>query len=192
MVKAYFDGKLDENNASIISLTGVTDSYLNNPNFGYIANFLPMVSYNEKALSELLSKENIDCTTIYFKNRLLRAKSWLEKYGNSKIKVLDNFNEDYYKELTDEEKSWVNSTLNVLEEDFKTSQELQTELFAIVKNGDEDQKELKNKQKRYFQIIYNLILGEDNGPKMGLLLSAMPYDVIKSKLQKPKSKTLNM
>ena len=192
MVKAYFDGKLDENNASIISLTGVTDSYLNNPNFGYIANFLPMVSYNEKALSELLSKENIDCTTIYFKNRLLRAKSWLEKYGNSKIKVLDNFNEDYYKELTDEEKSWVNSTLNVLEEDFKTSQELQTELYAIVKNGDEDQKELKNKQKRYFQIIYNLILGEDNGPKMGLLLSAMPYDVIKSKLQKPKSKTLNM
>ena len=62
-----------------------------------------MVSYNEKALSELLSKENIDCTTIYFKNRLLRAKSWLEKYGNSKIKVLDNFNEDYYKDLTDEE-----------------------------------------------------------------------------------------
>ena len=52
--------------------------------------------------------------------------------------------------------------------------------------------ELKNKQKRYFQIIYNLILGTDNGPKMGLLLSAMPYDVILSKLQKPQVKKLGL
>ena len=80
----------------------------------------------------------------------------------------------------------------VSKNEYETSQELQSALFAIVKNGEEDQKELKNKQKRYFQIIYNLILGTDNGPKMGLLLSAMPYDVILSKLQKPQVKKLGL
>ncbi len=192
MVKAFFEGKLDENNSDIISLTGVTKDYLNNPNFGYIANFLPMVSYNEIALSKLLSKENIDCNTPYFKSRLLRAKNWLEKYDNNKLKVLDSFNSDYYDTLNDTEKAWIKNTLDVLNDEYETSQELQSALFAIVKNGEEDQKELKNKQKRYFQIIYNLILGTDNGPKMGLLLSAMPYDVILSKLQKPQVKKLGL
>lgn len=190
MVKAYFEGKLDDKNSSIISLTGVTNAYVNNPNFGYIANFLPMVSYNEEVLAKLLSKENIDCTTLYFKNRLLRATNWLEKYGNSKIKVLDEFNQEYYDTLNNEEKEWLKNTLNVLQNEYKTIQDLQSDLYAIVKNGIEDLKELKNKQQRYFQIIYNLILGKDNGPKLGLLLSAMNYDIVVSKLQSPKQKNI--
>ncbi|MBQ2946616.1 MAG: lysine--tRNA ligase [Bacilli bacterium] len=190
MVKAYFEGKLDDKNSSIISLTGVTSGYVNNPNFGYIANFLPMVSYKEEALAKLLSKENIDCSTLYFKNRLLRATNWLEKYNNSKIKVLDEFNQEYYETLSDEEKEWLEKTLVVLQNEYETTQDLQTDLYAIVKNGIEDSKELKNKQRRYFQIIYNLIIGKDNGPKMGLLLSAMDYEVVKSKLQKSKEKKL--
>lgn len=190
MVKAYFEGKLDEKNASIISLTGVTNGYVNNPNFGYIANFLPMVSYNEETLAKLLSKENIDCNSLHFKNRLLRAKCWLEKYNNSKINVLDHFNQDYYETLSDEEKKWLRDTLVVLQNEYETTQDLQADLYAIVKNGTEDPKELKNKQKRYFQIIYNLILGKDNGPKMGLLLSAMDYSLVSSRLKSESVKKL--
>lgn len=190
LVNSYFEGKLDDKNSSIISLTGVTNDYVNNPNFAYIANFLPMVSYNEEALAKLLNKENIDCNTLYFKNRLLKAINWLEKYDNSKIKVLDEFNQDYYESLTTEEKEWLKNTLVVLQNEYNTTQDLQGNLYSIVKNGTDDPKELKNKQRRYFQIIYNLVLGKDNGPKMGLLLSAMDYDVVLSKLQKPKQKTL--
>lgn len=183
MVKTYFEGKLDSKNASILSLTGVKPSYLSNPNFGYIANFLPMVSYNENALVKLLSKENIDCNTIYFKNRLLRAKCWLEKYNNSKINIIEAFNQEFYDTLTEEEKNWLKNTLLVLKNNYESTQDLQNDLYAIVKNGKEESKELKNKQKRYFQIIYNLLLGQDRGPKMGLLLSAMDYDLITSRLQ---------
>lgn len=192
MVKVYFEGKLDSKNSSILSLTGVKSSYLNNPNFGYIANFLPMVNYNEEALAKLLSKENIDCNSIYFKNRLLRAKCWLKKYNNSKINIIEEFNQDYYDSLTEEEKDWLKSTLSVLQNNYKTTQELQTDLYAIVKKGNEEPKELKNKQKRYFQIIYNLLLGQNSGPKMGLLLSAMDYDLISSRLQKGSIKKLTM
>lgn len=190
MVKAYFEGKLDDKNASVLSLTGVNASYLNNPNFGYIANFLPMVSYNEDALAKLLNKENIDCSTIYFKSRLLRARCWLEKYNNSKINVLEEFNQEFYDTLTDEEEEWLKMTLSVLKNEYESTQDLQTDLYAIVKTGNDDPKELKARQKRYFQIIYNLILGQSSGPKMGLLLSAMDYDLVASKLQKVKTKKL--
>ena len=190
MVNAYFEGKLDDKNASVLSLTDVNASYLNNPNFGYIANFLPMVSYNEDSLTKLLSKENIDCSTIYFKNRLLRARCWLEKYNNSKINVLEEFNQEFYDTLTDEEKEWLKMTLSVLKNEYASTQDLQNDLYAIVKTGNDDSKELKARQKRYFQIIYNLILGQSSGPKMGLLLSAMDYELIASKLQKVKTKKL--
>ena len=190
LVKAYFEGKLDNKNASILSLTGVKVNYLNNPNFAYIANFLPMVNYNETALAKLLSKDNINCNTIYFKNRLLRARCWLEKYNNSKINILEEFNQDYYDTLTEEEREWLKKTLIILQNSYETTQELQADLYAVVKNGNEEPKELKSKQKRYFQIIYNLLLGQNSGPKMGLLLSAMDYDLIYSRLQNKDAKKL--
>lgn len=190
MVNLYFDGKLDRMNSSILSLTDVKSDYINNPNFGYIANFLPMVNYNEDLLVKLLSKENINCSSLYFKNRLLRAKCWLEKYNNSKINILNQFNEDYYSTLTDEEKNWLNITLIVLQNDYKTIQELQTSLYAIVKNDTDSIEEIKSKQKKYFQIIYNLIIGKDNGPKLGLLLSSIDYDLIASRLSKSKVKKI--
>lgn len=190
MVKAYFEGKLDDRNASVLSLTGVNTNYLNNPNFGYIANFLPMVNYNEEALAKLLSEENIDCSTIYFKNRLLRARCWLEKYNNSKINVLDEFNQEFYDTLTCEEKEWLKMTISVLKNEYNSTQELQTDLYSIVKTDNDNPKELKARQKRYFQIIYNLILGRNSGPKIGLLLSAMDYELIVSKLQTEKEKQL--
>lgn len=149
-----------------------------------------MVNYNETALAKLLSKDNIDCNTIYFKNRLLRARCWLEKYNNSKINILEEFNQDYYDTLTEEEREWLKKTLIILQNSYETTQELQADLYAVVKNGNEAPKELKSKQKRYFQIIYNLLLGQNSGPKMGLLLSAMDYDLIYSRLQNKDAKKL--
>jgi len=184
MVKAYYNGNLDEKNASIISLIGVPEHYVQNPDFGSIANFLPMVNYKKEVLEELLKKENIDCSTIHFESRLLRATNWLEKYNNKKISVVNEFNDDFYSTLTEEEIEWIRKTLEILTRNFETTQELQNELYAVVKEDDSDDKRTKEKQKRYFQILYNMILGQDRGPKMGLLLSSLEYDVLKRTLHK--------
>lgn len=184
LVKAYFEGKLDANNSSILSLVGVTKNYINNPDFGTIANFLPMVNYNINYLINLLSKENIDCYTDQFKGRLLRATNWLNKYGNSKYNIRELFNEEYYNTLTDEEKGWIEQTYIILQENYDTTHDLQEELYAIVKNKNEieDQNQVKIKQRKYFEIIYNMILGENKGPKMGLLLFALDKDIINNLL----------
>ena len=43
-------------------------------------------------------------------------------------------------------------------------------------------KELKQTQKRYFQILYNMLLGKDQGPKLGLFLMAIDKQKIKNLL----------
>ena len=103
----------------------------------------------------MLEKENIDCNSIYFKNRLLRAKNWLKEYKNERISLLEEFNEKYYETLNDVEKSWLCDTLDILQNDFATTEDLQAELYSIVKKQTSDSKEIKILQKRYFKILYN-------------------------------------
>ena len=58
-------------------------------------------------------------------------------------------------------------------------EELQKELYSVVKTKDLSEEELKSTQKRYFQILYNLLLGTSKGPKLGLFLLALDKDKVK-------------
>ena len=67
---------------------------------------------------------------------------------------------------------------------FETTDELQAELYGVVKKETDDPKEIKKLQKRYFQVLYNMMLGKDNDSKMGLFLSTMDYNNIEQRLKK--------
>ena len=85
-------------------------------------------------------------------------------------------------ELNDLEKEWLNKTVLLLDEEYETTDDLQTALYAVVKDGILADKELKQTQKRYFQILYNMLLGMDQGPKLGLFLMAIDKEKIKALL----------
>lgn len=182
-VKAYYEGTLDDKNKETLALIGVPEDYLNYPSFNYLATFLPMVSYDVDKLKVLLAKDGIDCESEYFYERLERAKYWVETYGvDYQIKLLEEKNLDYYNSLTNEEKSWIEKTIDIMDKDYQSSDDLQTDLYAVVKDGKLADNELKTVQKRYFQILYNLLLGLDKGPKLGLFLSAISKENIKKLL----------
>jgi lysyl-tRNA synthetase, class I len=182
-VKQYFNGTIDEKNKSIISLTNVTEDYLNNPSFNYMAAFLPMVNYNVDMLKQLLQKENIDCENTYFNDRLDLARNWVESYGKDyQIRLVNAKNDGYYVNLTDIEKDWIKETVMLLDSDYSSSDELQTLLYAVAKVGLSDEKEIKDCQRRYFQILYNLLLNSDKGPKIGLFLMAISKEKVKELL----------
>ena len=141
-----------------------------------------MVNYNIESLKMLLRKENIDCDNIYFQDRLLKSIMWLKKYDNSKTKILDKFNEEYYNTLNEKEKNWLDQTIKVLEKNIDNTQNLQAELYAVVKS-DSNTSNFKDNQKRYFQIIYNMLLGQDKGPKLGLLLCTIDSETLKPRLE---------
>ena len=182
-VKAYYEGTLDEKNKEILELIDVPKEYLNYPGFSNLATFLPMVNYDVDKLKKLLVKDGIDCESEYFCERLERAKYWVETYGvDYQVKLLDSKNIEYYESLTSEEKSWVEKTISIMEGEYASSDDLQTELYAVVKDGILADDVLKSAQKRYFQILYNMLLGLDKGPKLGLFLSAINNDIIKKLL----------
>ena len=81
-VKLYFNGNIDEKNKSILELTNVKEEYLNNPNFSYLATFLPIVNFDINLLKELLSKEDIDVNSKEFMERLELATHWVNNYGS--------------------------------------------------------------------------------------------------------------
>lgn len=183
LVKLYFDDSIDEKNKNILDLTNVKKSYLNNPNFSYLATFLPIVNYDTNLLKELLTKENIDVNSKQFKQRLELAQNWVMNYGaDYQVNLLTERNNKFYNTLSDLEKNWLAQTIKLLDNNYETTNDLQTALYNIVKDGILADKELKQAQKRYFQILYNMLLGKDKGPKLGLFLMAFDKNQIKSLL----------
>ena len=182
-VKLYFNGNIDEKNRSILDLTNVKKEYLNNPSFSYLATFLPIVNFDIDLLKELLSKENINVNTKEFRQRLELATNWVNNYGaDYRVNLLTERNNEYYESLSSLEKEWLDNTKMLLNQSYSTTNDLQTALYAVVKDDTLVDKELKQEQKRYFQILYNMLLGTDQGPKLGLFLMAIDKEKIKALL----------
>lgn len=178
-VKLYFDNNIDEKNKEILDLTNVKPNYLKYPNFSYLASFLPIVNYDTKLIKNLLSKENIDVNTKEFDERLEKAKYWVTNYGlDYQYNLLTDKNISYYNTLSNIEKEWLNKTIPILNKNYNTIDELQTDLYSVVKDGILEGKELKQTQKRYFEILYNMLLGQSTGPKLGLFLTAIDKEKI--------------
>ena len=173
-VKLLYEDRIDEGNKEILYFTGVEKDYVNYPNFSNLATFLPMVNFNENLLANLMHKDNIDTNSIYYKERLERAKFWVENYGKEyQVNLLTEKNVEFYDTLNEDEKSWVRKTLEILDEEHATSEELQQELYNVVKYISIEPQDLKKNQKRYFEILYNLLLGKSQGPKLGIFLLAI-------------------
>ena len=131
----------------------------------------------------MLAKENIDTTTEQFYSRLKLAEYWVNNYGaDYQVNLLSDRNSNYYDGLSSLEKEWLDKTKILIDENFNTTDELQTALYDVVKDGVLADKELKQAQKRYFQVLYNMLLGVDQGPKLGLFLMAVEKDKIKELL----------
>ena len=178
-VKAYFEGTIDEGNKEFIELCGVTKDYLDNPSFSNLATFLPIVNFNEDLLAKLMAKEGVDTKSKLYKERLARAKYWVTNYGEEyQVNVLKEQNVEFYKTLNDEEKGWIKKTIELMKENYETTTDLQNTLYAVVKTPDLNPEDLKKVQKRYFEILYNLLLGESRGPKLGLFLTALGKETV--------------
>lgn len=183
-VKMYFENRIDEGNKTILDFTKVEKSYLNYPNFSYLATFLPIVNFNTDLLGKLMERENTDISSPYYKERLERAKFWVEKYGKEyQVNLLTEKNEEFFNNLNDEEKIWVSKTIELLDNTYENSDQLQTDLYAVVKYLNLEPQELKKSQKRYFEILYNLLLGLNQGPKLGIFLLAVEKEKLVSLLK---------
>ena len=107
----------------------------------------------------------------------------MSNYGEEyQVNILKEKNFEFYNTLTEEEKGWLTKTIELMDQNFATTTDLQNALYAVVKTPELNPDDLKKVQKRYFEILYNLLLGASRGPKLGLFLTALGKDKVTNML----------
>ncbi len=136
-----------------------------------ISAFAPIVNFDLDMLVELLNKMGDTCTREQIEDRFNRISFWLQNYCPESIsKLLDEVNTEFANSLNDEERGWVKKLVAEIKSKDLTQEEMQTLLYDIPKiNGEPD----KTRQRRFFEIVYNLLLGKSKGPRLYLFLTAI-------------------
>ncbi|MEM7819925.1 MAG: lysine--tRNA ligase [Candidatus Aenigmatarchaeota archaeon] len=104
--------------------------------------------------------------------RLLLAKKWSEKYApeDIKIKLNEQIPKDFLEKLTINEKNAISMLINELKKELSEA-ELQSKIYDIARANNIE-------PKRFFQIMYQLLLNKDSGPRLGPFIMIIGKDKI--------------
>ncbi len=178
MYNLYKSGEADEVVTRIMQMAlSARPDYKNCPvSAKDIAAFAPIVNFDIDLLVELLNKIGTPCTKEDIAERFEKISYWLKNYSPESIStLLEKQNTEFYNTLNDEEKGWIVRLVDELKAKDLTPEEMQALLYEIPKiNGEQD----KARQKRFFEVVYNLLLGKDKGPRLYLFLAAVDKDKI--------------
>lgn len=146
-----------------------------------ISAFAPIVNFDLDLLVELLNKIGETCTKEQIAERFEKISYWLKNYSPESIStLLLEQNKEFFATLNDEEKGWIASLVSNIESKDFTTDEMQALLYEIPKlNGEQD----KARQKRFFEVVYQLLLGKSKGPRLYLFLTAVDKNQILSLLK---------
>ena len=139
-----------------------------------------IVNFNVPMLETMFEKIGQDYKYEQFKDRLERAKYWLENCSPENVnKLRETRNWEVYNTLNDSAKKQIEMLHSYLAKGGYTLDELNTELYAIPKRcieGEVTDKELKTIQGAFFKTVYQLIMDKEKGPRLYLFLYAVDVD----------------
>ena len=130
----------------------------------------------EARVTEMKGSTLTDADKAEIAHRVEAAQRWLEMAAPEQY--IYQIQEEIPSDLQlDEEQREALGRIADLIEAGKRDEELQTALFAVVKD------ELGVQPKKVFQAIYQSLLGRDSGPKAGTFLSALDTDMVVSRFR---------
>ena len=177
MYDAVASGTADDYTKDIMFYTEVPNRKVATVPMGLLVQLGSVVDFNPKMLEVVFEKIGTPYKYEDFKDRVERAKFWLEECSPENTNhLLKKRNWDVYNELNDEEKEEIKELYNYLQKGGYTLDELQTELYAIpkrVRKISDDSKELKTLQGAYFKNVYKLLINKEKGPRLYLFLFAI-------------------
>lgn len=96
------------------------------------------------------------------KRRITCARNWLDRYAPDDFKfvVRNEFNKEYYNSIGKKEKDALTKLANVLAS-YKgsSSDDLSSKIFEVAKGPELD-------TKKFFAVVYNMLIGKNQGPKL--------------------------
>jgi lysyl-tRNA synthetase class 1 len=93
--------------------------------------------------------------------RLIYSKNWIEKYApvELRIQINEHAPEEIKEKLNDDEKMALRLMIEELNNE-SNEEELQSHIYQIARQNAVE-------PKRFFQLMYQIILNRDNGPRLG-------------------------
>lgn len=178
--KMYNDiknGTADEKTKAIMELATVEGKDLSTVPMGLIVQLGSVVNFNLKMLEVVFEKIGTPFKYEEFKDRLERAKYWLEKCSPQDMnKLRTTRNWQIYETLDEKERQEIAELYDYLKSSAYNLNELQTELYAIpkrVRGLTTEDKELKAHQGAFFKNVYKLLIDKEKGPRLYLFLYAI-------------------
>ncbi len=182
MYQKYRDGSADEIERRImeLSLAGRPADF-EPVSASLIASFAPIVNFDIDLLVEVMNKCGEKVTVDRVRDRFERIKYWMEHYCPEQIvHLLFSPNTQYWATMSDEEKAWIRRLSSEMQSRDMSLEEMQALLYDIPKiDGEEN----KQRQKRFFEVVYSLLLGQTKGPRLYLFLAAVNKDQLLKLLQ---------
>ncbi|OJV63010.1 MAG: lysine--tRNA ligase [Clostridiales bacterium 38-18] len=179
LVGRYFsDESLDAPIAEMLQLSVPNASIATSPKFSNIASTLPLLNFDRSLLMSLMTEYDFSNEEVLnaFNMKCEHVEFWLRNLSSKRLPtVQDIFNSFYYKSLTQTEKNWIDTFKNLIastEINHMSSEVLLQTIYDIVQHSSPSQR--RKDQKRFFEIIYRMILGQSNGPQITLLIQMVP------------------
>ncbi len=134
-----------------------------------------IVQWQQDRLITILKELKLDYDEHLISQRLPLAKNWLVKYNHNEfIKLREEVNEEYARTLSVEQKNMIKRFYNELLSKKEASiEDLEFLTYAIPKDSNLSELELKKAQRAFFKDVYNLLIGKDTGPRLGTFLWAV-------------------
>ena len=177
-VAKYKAGKLTAYDTKALELSGVKKplfSFFDTPPipFRQIVGFGQIVQWNKDKLMQVFRDLGLRYDKKSIIERLERARVWLETYNTENIiQLLDKRNEAFVKGLSAEDKQYVQILRDkIAEKQDMSVKELEVLVYDVVKDGSGvSSKDLAKKQRAFFAVVYQLLIGKDAGPRLSTFL----------------------
>ncbi len=157
-----------------LELAKIPERQVHSVSFRQLASFSGVVQGNRQALEAIFARIGDPCSQEHFAERLQKAENWLEYYApDQRTTLCCQQNADYFQTLAPHEQQWVAELYQWLQASEFGLAEATEKLYAIPKKADMTEAEQKAAQRRFFEIVYNLLFGRDKGPRLGTFLVAV-------------------
>ena len=181
MVGAVRAGTADENTKRIIENSLIEGRSFVPVPMSQLVDLGSVVDFNPDMMEKLFQKIGTPYTKEEFSELFEKAKFWLKTCSpESEYIILKKRNWKYWRTMAEPERACVRALHDYIAAGGYTLDSLQSELYAIPKqvfpDKAEDKNALKQVQSKFFQDVYNLILGRDRGPRLYLYLFAVEAD----------------
>ena len=144
---------------------------------GLLVQLGSVVNFNVPMLETVFEKIGTPYTEAQFRDRLDRAKFWLEQCAPENINRLrKKRNWEVYESLSAEERKEIELLYAYIAKGEYTLDDLNAELYAIPKQvfgTDKPDKEMKALQGSFFKNVYRLLIDREKGPRLYLFLYAI-------------------